>query len=310
MSAFFRNALIYRFTQPMPFDGAALQAALDAKQHREPATQELSTYGFVAPLDMGANSPLVQIVAGKRYVAQLITAKKTERIIPGSAVRDELKKRVGQIEADQLRKVYKKERDQIKDNIVQEFLPRAFLRSKVTTALILEDMIVVDAASPRAAEDLLSTLREAVGSLPVRPVTVKIAPSATMTDWLKTQKACADLHVLDECELRDTHEDGGTVRCKRQDLTGDEVQEHLSAGKQVTKLALGWKDQLAFTLDDNLAIKRLRFEDLLHEQAEQDGGDDAVAQFQASLAILAGTLLVFVPALLEALGGEDFPTGI
>src|SRR5690606_3892944 len=168
-------------------------------------------------------------------------ARKEERILPGSVVRDALKEKVDEIEAEQMRKVYKKERDQLKDEIVQTLLPRAFLRRSTTYSAIAPDqgLVLVDSASPKRAEDLLSTLREAIGSLPLRPVTVKIAPSATLTDWLKTQKASADFFVLDECELRDTHEDGGTVRCKRQDLTGEEIQLHLNSGKQVTQLALG-----------------------------------------------------------------------
>ena len=100
------------------------------------------------------------------------------------------------------------------------------------------------------------------------------------------------------------------VRCKRQDLTSDEIQQHLEVGKQVTQLALAWQDKLSFVLDDKLTIKRLRFEELLQEQAEQDGGDDADAQFDASFVLMMLTLMEFIPALLEALGGEDIPQGI
>lgn len=59
------------------------------------------------------------------------------------------------------------------------------------------------------------------------------------------------------------------VRCKRQDLTSEEIQLHLTAGKLVTQLSLAWSDKLSFVLDDKLAVKRLRFEDLLQEQAER-----------------------------------------
>jgi hypothetical protein len=52
-------------------------------------------------------------------------ARKEERILPGSVVRDAVKEKVEEIEAEQMRKVYKKERDQIKDEIIQAFLPRA-----------------------------------------------------------------------------------------------------------------------------------------------------------------------------------------
>ncbi|WP_286977870.1 recombination-associated protein RdgC, partial [Pseudomonas sp.] len=212
----------------------------------------------------------------------------------------------------QMRKVYKKERDQIKDEIVQAFLPRAFIRKSATFAAIApaQGLILVDASSPKRAEDLLSTLREVMGSLPVRPLTVKIAPSATLTEWVSTQKAAADFVIGDECELRDTHEDGGIVRCKRQDLGGEEIQLHMSSGKQVTQLALAWQEKLSFVLDDKLVIKRLRFDDLLQDQAEQDGGDDNLGQLDASFTLMMMTLVEFLPPLFEALGGEDTPQGI
>jgi len=304
----FRNLLVYRLTQDVTFDTEALEKALAAKPARPCASQELATYGFVAPFGKGEDAPLVHVSQG----FLLISARKEERILPGSVVKDAVKEKVDEIENEQMRKVYKKERDQIKDEIVQAFLPRAFIRKSATFAAIApaQGLIIVNASSPKRAEDLLSTLREAIGSLPVRPLTVKIAPSATMTDWVKAQKAAADFHVLDECELRDTHEDGGIVRCKRQDLTGEEVQLHMTSGKQVTQLSLAWQDKLSFVLDDKLVVKRLKFEDLLQEQAEQDGGDDDLGQQDASFTLMMLTLIEFLPALFEALGGEDTPQGL
>jgi recombination associated protein RdgC len=304
----FRNLLVYRLTQDIPFDAEALETALAAKPARSCASQELSTYGFIAPFGKGADAPLVH-VSGDFL---LIAARKEERILPGSVVRDALKDKVDEIEAEQMRKVYKKERDQLKDEIIQTFLPRAFIRKSATFAAIApkQGLILVDSASAKRAEYLLSTLREAIGSLPVRPLTVKIAPSATLTDWVKTQQAAPDFTVLDECELRDTHEDGGVVRCKRQDLTSDEIQLHMTAGKQVTQLSLAWQDKLSFMLDEKLVVKRLRFEDLLQDQAEQDGGDDDLGQQDASFTLMMLTLVDFLPALFEALGGEEIPQGL
>jgi recombination associated protein RdgC len=222
----FKNLLVYRLTQDIPFDAEALETALASKPARPCASQELTTYGFVAPFGKGEDAPFVHVSQD----FMLIAARKEERILPGSVVRDAVKEKVEEIEAEQMRKVYKKERDQIKDEIIQAFLPRAFIRRSSTFAAIApkQGLILVNSASPKRAEDLLSTLREVIGSLPVRPLTVKNAPTATMTEWVKTQKAADDFYVLDECELRDTHEDGGIVRCKRQDLTSEEIQLHLS----------------------------------------------------------------------------------
>ncbi|CAD5376908.1 Recombination-associated protein RdgC [Pseudomonas sp. OF001] len=304
----FRNLLVYRLTQDLQLDAEKLEAALASKPARPCASQELATYGFVAPLGKGADAPLVHASQG----FFLIAARKEERILPGSVVRDALKEKIEEIEAQQMRKVYKKERDQLKDEIVQSFLPRAFIRRQSTFAAIApqQGLILVDASSPKKAEDLLSTLREALGSLPVRPLSVKVAPTATFTEWMKSQHASNGLVLLDECELRDTHEDGGIVRCKRQDLGSDEVQNHLAAGKLVTKLSLAWSDKLSLLIDDKLALKRLRFEDLLQEQAEQDGGDDALAQQDASFTLMMLTFVEFLPQLIEALGGEEIPQGI
>lgn len=304
----FKNLLTYRLTQEVPFEPEALEAALASKPTRACASQELSTYGFIAPFGKGEDAPLVH-VSGE-YL--LIAARKEERILPSSVVNDAVKEKVEEIETEQMRKVYKKERDQIKDEIIQAFLPRAFIRRSMIFAAIAprQGVILVNSASAKRAEDLLSTLREVMGSLPVRPATVKIAPVATMTDWVKSQQAAEGFYVLDECELRDTAEDGGIVRCKRQDLTGEEIQLHLSTGKVVTQLALAWQDKLSFILDDKMVIKRLKFEELLQEQAEQDGGDEAAQQFDASFQLMMMTFAEFLPVLFEALGGEEIPQGV
>lgn len=304
----FKNLLTYRLTQEVPFEPEALEAALASKPARPCASQELTTYGFVAPFGKGEDAPLVH-VSGE-YL--LIAARKEERILPSSVVNDAVKEKVEEIETEQMRKVYKKERDQIKDEIIQAFLPRAFIRRSMIFAAIAPRLgvILVNSASAKRAEDLLSTLREVMGSLPVRPATVKIAPVATMTDWVKSQQAAEGFYVLDECELRDTAEDGGIVRCKRQDLTGEEIQLHLSTGKVLTQLALAWQDKLSFILDDKMVIKRLKFEELLQEQAEQDGGDEAAQQFDASFQLMMMTFAEFLPVLFEALGGEEIPQGV
>lgn len=301
---FFSNLSVYRITQALNLDVEALQTALSTKPAREPASQEFNTYGFTAPAVSTPDS--LTVVAGDCI---LICARKEERNLPASAVRDKLKKKVDGIEAEQLRKVYKKERDQLKDEIIQAMLPHAFLKRKVTYAAIDQTagLIYVNTASPREAEDLLSTLREVLGTLPVRPVTVKISPSACMTEWLTRQKAPEGFFVLDECELRDTHEDGGLVRCKRQDLTAEEIQLHLSTGKQATSLSLAYEDKLSFVLTDKLAIRRLRFEDLLTSQAEADAGEggDAHDYFIASFTIMVGVVRDFWASLVAVLGGEE-----
>ncbi|SEL66800.1 recombination associated protein RdgC [Atopomonas hussainii] len=303
----FRNLLVYRLTQDLPLTEDGLNEALAQKPARAPGSQELSTYGFIPAL--GKHSDALAHASGDFF---LVAARKEERMLPTSVVRDAVKEKVDEIEARDHRKVYKKERDQLKDEITQTLLPRAFIRRSSTFAAIApkQGWVLVDASSAKRAEDLLSALRDAIGSLPVRPLSVKIAPAATFTQWVSEQAASHDFYIRDECELRDSHEDGGIIRAKRQDLAAEEIQQHLAAGKQVTQLSLAWQDKLSFVLDDKLTIKRLRFEDLLQDQAAEDGGDDAAAQMDASFTLMMLTFKDCLPQLFEALGGEEIPSGI
>jgi recombination associated protein RdgC len=306
----FRNLLIYRLTQALEISASELESALAGKPARPCASQEMTTYGFAPPAGKG-DAPLVRDANG----FWLIRCRKEEKILPGSVVNDALKEKVDEIEETQQRKVYKKERDQLKDEIVQTLLPRAFTRRKNTFAAIMptEGLVIVDTATAKAAEDLLSTLREALGSLPVRPITTKISPTATMTEWLRGQEnnAGGDFWLCDGALLRDTDEQG-SITAKHQDLTSDEIRLHLDSGKNVTKLALAWKKDLSFVLDEGLVIRSLRFDDLLQERALDDAGKDSdeLAQADASFVLMMLTFQEFIPALLEALGGEHVPEGV
>ena len=305
----FRNLLIYRVTQAFEWAVGELEHALLQKPARPCASQEMATLGFTAPIGKGGEAPMVHSSHG----FLLIATRKEERILPASVINDALREKVEAIETNQLRKVYKKERDQLRDEIVQAFLPRAFTRRKATYAAIMpaEGLIIVDTASPKQAEELLSTLREVLGSLPVRPITTKIGITATLTDWIRAQQPAQDFWISDDALLRDTDEQG-SITAKHQDLTSEEIQQHLAAGKCVAKLALAWQDKLSFVLDEGLVIRRLRFDDLLQEKALDDAGKDAdeLTQQDASFVLQMLTFQSFIPALIDALGGEEIPREI
>ena len=61
------------------------------------------------------------------------------------------------------------------------------------------------------------------------------------------QGACAGGFELDsDCELKGQGDVVPTVKVSKQDLTAEEVVQHVKNGKTVTQLGLVWRDQLAF----------------------------------------------------------------
>lgn len=340
---FFNKALVYRLTQPVELFMASgplgessyqvhekLNDALHERVARAPAAGELNTYGFCEPypnpyrtlaevnedpdledeIDDAPKARLVRPINNGEFL--VICAEQQYRQLPGAVVKRELMLKVEKIEREQLRKVYKKERDQLKDEVVADLLPRAFIMARRTYAVVdtQEGIIWVQATSPKAAEALLSTLRDCLGSLPVRPVHAKVAPSATFTDWIRNQEPADDFYLLDAALLEDTHEDGGKVGAVRQDLTSDEIRNHVLAGKLVTKVAIAWQDKLGMTVNDSMTFPKLVFSDLLREQADRDGGEDTTALHDASYWLMGRTLRDMLKALLAALGGEEIPQGI
>ncbi|MBI2382076.1 MAG: recombination-associated protein RdgC [Gammaproteobacteria bacterium] len=294
----FKNLQLYRFTKPFDLDAEALADALDAHRFRPCGSQDMMTMGFVPAL----GDALVHSAHGY----QLLSLKKEERILPGAVIREWVENKADEIAQREARKVGRKERANLKDEAILALMPRAFTRSGITRAYISPDgWLVVDAGSAKRAEDFMSKLREAVGSLPVLPLQVAAAPSAVMTAWLKGEEAVPeDFLVGEETELIDPAEDGGIVRCRRQDLAAEEIQGHLAAGKQVVKLALSWNEAMNFVLTNEPSVKRLRFTDLVQEQMAYLDGADAQALFDGQFALMTLELSRLLPRLVEVLGGE------
>ena len=86
-------------------------------------------------------------------------------------------------------------------------------------------------------KSLISLLRKTVGSLPVVPVQLQNQTDVVMTDWLVEGNIPANFQLEDEAELCSALEGGGIIRCKQQDLLSEEIKNHLSSDKFVTKLS-------------------------------------------------------------------------
>ncbi|MEH6579206.1 MAG: recombination-associated protein RdgC [Amphritea sp.] len=298
----FKNAIFYRFSQTFTYTPEALEEKLNEKEFTPCGSQELSRFGWVSPSN-GLSDMLVH--AGNGFM--LIAGQKEEKILPAAVIRQLLDEKVQLIQDEQARKVFKKERDQLKDEIVIDLLPRAFSKYQKTWALIApqHNLMIVDASSHTRAEELLSHLRSLLGSLPVVLPDVNHSPSAIMSHWLEhPEERPAGLLPLDECELRDTANENGVVRCKGQDLDSDEIKQHLEVGKRVVKLAVDWQESLNFILQDDLCIKRIKLSDQLKDKMEQESPEEAFACFDADFVQMSLELTRLIPALVEAFGGE------
>ena len=314
----FKNLRIYRFTQDFMMDKETLNAGMNTNLFRPCGSQETSRLGWVSaltPKQTLIDDPLTDKVDIDLVFEQngywLITAKKQDKVLPASVINEAVEEKVAEISEAEGRPVRRKERQDLKDDVLMTLLPRAFTRSSFQSAYInqKEGYIVVNAASANKAEELLTLLRESLGSLPVIPIVSKQLPFQMMTSWVVEAASDSNSHenfsLGDECELSDPKETGSVIRCKHQDLASNEINSHLQAGMIISKLGLNWLNGIEFILDDQLAIKRLRFADNIQEKADSYEAQDSDEQFAIEFSVMTLELSSFIKHLIDALGGMN-----
>ena len=298
----FKNLQVYRFTRSFDLTHDDLNDLLAAQAFVPCGSQDLKRSGWAPPLGRHG-SEFVHSTAG--YM--MLCLKRQDRLLPSSVVNEELEEKALAIEENESRKLPRKERQTLKDEIMFSLLPKAFTRSSLQFVYISpkENLLVVDASSEKRAEELVSELRDAVGSLSVIPLNVRNQPIDVMTRWLSSGQLPENFELGEECELRDNADIKSIIRCKNQDLAALEIINHIKAGMHVSKLALNWQEHIECMVDEKLSIKRLRFSDLIHEKALEVEAGDAAQQFDVDFSIMSLELSGLINALISAFGGEE-----
>ena len=281
----FRNLTLFRFPTTLVFD--ALDASLAECELAPVGPLELSSRGFVSPFGRG-ESALSHRIGDTIW----ITIGGEDRILPSAVVNDQLQRKLAETEAKEGRKLGGRARRRLKEDLVHEMLPRAFVRPSRADAFLFLDLglLAVDTASRKVGENLASEIRRALGSFPALPLNAEISVRAALTSWLSDTHRPAGFSLGDECELRDACSDGAVWAGKHDDLQGDAVRHQLESGRVCTRLGLEIDDRMAFTISDDLSIKKLRLFDAAFDEMASTDHDDQRAELDARFALFSGEI--------------------
>ncbi|MBB3142065.1 recombination-associated protein RdgC [Halomonas organivorans] len=298
----FKHLHLYRLHDAPTLDTTLLEEALGQQAFRPLGGSEARRLGWCPPAGR-AGTQLLHELQGQR----LITALRQERLLPAAVVKEELEERVDAIETQEGRKLRRQEKLTLKEQVYEELLPRAFVRSQKVDLWwdSRRSLIAVNASSRKRAEEILDLLRETLGSLKVTPLASQTLPMRAMTTWLGDPGTRpVDLVLGDQVELKAKGDDG-VLRARQVDLDSDEIQQLLEGDRQASKLALGLEGRLSFVLHDDLAVKSIRFDDALVDEASQaDDGDDALVRLETDFLLMTQALADGIERLLAWLGGE------
>ena len=296
----FKNIIAFRFNKPFEVDAAALESAMADFKFSPCSSQDISKFGFSNALGKQGNT---LVHSAECY--HMVAVTKEAKMLPSLVVKEALDAKVELIEQVEGRKLAKKEKDSLKDEVIQDLLPRAFTRQSVTRALIMPEsqLILVDSSSYSKAEDLLALLRKAIGSLPVIPLSYKTPTESTLTKWIEASAAPSPFEVQHEAELR--CDETGIARFKDQDLREDEVLAHIETGKQVHKLALNYEQSMSFIACSDGSLKRIKFAEEFMASNDEVGTDNVAARLDADFILCAKEFSGLMGDLAVDFGGYE-----
>lgn len=299
---FLPNLYLFRFTKPFDITAEDLAEKLANEPFRVPGPQEMGRFGFVAP-ELMPEDMLVRAVDGRLQ----FTLRIDKKDIPSSIVKQMVQERVEAIAEEQDRKVRKKEKDEIKEQVLLELLPKAFVKTSFSTGYIdvENQLLVIGEGSAKKAENLASTLRKAIGSLPVRPIAYEMAPTFKMTAMVQGNEDFTNsFQPGQNITLKDPAETKTKVTCNNIDVFCDEVQSHLNQGMQVSNIDLNWDDLIRFKTDFS-AFKGIKFDEDLVSQLDEIDSDDRLARYDAMFSMFVEQVTDMIKDYIELMGGED-----
>lgn len=292
----FKNANLYRLLPHWPAVLGQVEDALQCAAFVPCGPTQASSSGWAPP--RAANGLMVESVGGQ-WIAKLVIETKS---VPADAVKSAVAERIEKYKQETGReRVGSKIKKEFKEEVILELLPRAFPRKSAVLVWInpADSLLVVDAASHAKADAAVSALVQAIEGFGVRPLQTSMSPTAAMSHWLLSNDVPEPFCIARDCELQALDDTKASVRYARHALDNAEVIKHIYQGKSPTRLAMLFDDRLSFVLGGDMTIRRLEFLDVVTESKPSE--EDA---FDADVVIATGELNKFIPALIQAFGGE------
>ena len=291
----FRSIRFYSLAGAWPDSEQALSEALLRASFKPcgPLTERSSGWEPPAPQ---VPSLLSRRVGG----ADLLRLRSQVRVLPTAAVNEALEARIEEYRARMQQEPGRRTKRQLKDQTRDELLPKALVRSERTLGLYVqaERVIAVGSASETRAERFLEQLRAALGKLEAKPLTFK-RPVADLLTSVFTGDAQRDFVAGSECRMRDPSERKSAVRWQDIDLANATVRKCMKDGMQLTHLGIEFRNVMSAVVDANGVLTKVKLLGL--DEPPQSDSDDPLAQLDAELALVGGTLRQMLASMKQAL---------
>jgi len=288
----FKNLHIYQIPSSFSLSAEELAEKLEAKRFKSCGRMIDKTLGYVSPIHRNKDY-LVHAASG----CILFCMRKEQKVIPASAIKEALEEKVTTLQDELGRKIYRKEKQTIKDDLVASMLPNAFARSSHIRAYFdtRKHLLVIDASSAAQVDEFYELLLETIGSFGALQLVGGENPSNIMNGWLN-DKLPQDWSLSGEYLFKDLN-DERVARFKDYDAGNPFVTDLLEDGYSTQRLGIQYKGLLSAIIQDDLQIKSLKFSEELLKDNDELKAEDELLKFDADFALMTSALAEFIEDL-------------
>jgi len=282
----FKSAVIFKLTKSNYFAQLHLALLLEQHKFRECGATESSTSGWVSALPGTTN--LVHGVDNDNY--QLIRCCKSVKALPADFVRREVDKKVKVIETEQCRKATKKEKEQLKEEVIFANLPNAFPVHTFTEIYLdnINELIIINSSTRAAADDILALLRKCIGTLPVTGYFTD-ALQECLDEWVAgVRDVEAEFSLGSNVQLSAFGDSPAQAKFTNDDITAKHIKSLVvDDNREVNYLSLEFDEAFYLTLDARGFLKGIKPTDVLKDKNDDIDSDDALARIDADFVLFA-----------------------
>lgn len=302
----FKNIQIFQLLESISSNASQYDSILNEFKFKPCLPSLPFSYGWVEPIiDETTNDTEPKLTYTKNQFVMLCLQFE-EKVLPATVVRQQLQEQITHIESTQGRKIFQKEKNQLKDEITQSLLTRAFSTfSKVYGYIDTKrNWLVIDSSNMKKIEKFMTIFQRTFANIKYHQLDIK-KPTAVLTQWLLDNNYPGSFAIENKCVFQDPNQQQRIIRCQNQDLFSSTTQALLQDGFHVQQLALSWQQRIHFTVTAEFTLKNLKFDDEIISYAKENYTESKLQQFHTDFIIMTESCEKLLTDLLNSFGKQS-----
>lgn len=281
----FKQAQLFSLNKSLPKQLSSLLPKLESLIFKNCPPSFSSSHGWVAPTK-DKDAPLIYSMGN--YL--LFNIQFEEKVLPAGVIKKELDNKISELQQKEDRKIYSKEKKNLRDEVTMTLLPRAFTQISQVYACIdtKNNWLILNSLQAEKTKSIISAFKKCF-DVDATPFKLKKIPYL-LTQWVKENDAPDGIEILDQCFLQDPNAIKRNIRAQSQSLSSPPLQALIDSGLEVKQLLLGWQDAIKFTLTEHMHLKNIRLADELINDADEAASESALDRFNTDFILMTKTL--------------------